>query len=429
MILPAGARVLVLGAGGFIGLHIGLALRRAGHHVIASARDVTRLQALGFECFCADLARAETHEPEFWQDAMRDCAGVVNAAGLLTGTPEQMRAVHVLAPAAVYAAMPDGARGVLISAIGVEGDTGFAVTKRQGETAAQTSARAIAILRPGLVLGDGSYGGSSLARAMAVLPGLLPVVGSGTERFNPIHADDLSAIVVEALLLPVPDAPVEIGGPETLTQAEFLQSLRRWLGLRAVPVRRLPYGLALWFGRIGDALRLGPVSATAVRQLSLGAEAATEAMRGRFAHRPRGFSAFLFDRPAGTQDLWHARLYLLRPALRLGLALIWLASAALGLLTPLQAMPGAVQGSGLPDLALLAMARLGGLADLAIGLALLRGWRLRLMGWLQLGLVAGYTAGLTLIAPALWLDPLGGILKNLAVMLLIAVHMVLERER
>jgi hypothetical protein len=59
----------------------------------------------------------------------------------------------------------------------------------------------------------------------------------------------------------------------------------------------------------------------------------------------------------------------------------------------------------------------------------LRGWRPRLVGWAQLALVTGYTADFTLLPPALWLLPLGGLLKNLPILLLIVVWMVLEDER
>jgi hypothetical protein len=50
-------------------------------------------------------------------------------------------------------------------------------------------------------------------------------------------------------------------------------------------------------------------------------------------------------------------------------------------------------------------------------------------GMLQLGLVGAYTLAFTVIAPALWLLPLGGLLKNLPILVLILVWMVLEDER
>lgn len=44
-------------------------------------------------------------------------------------------------------------------------------------------------------------------------------------------------------------------------------------------------------------------------------------------------------------------------------------------------------------------------------------------------MVLGYTAFFTLFAPMLWLLPMGGVLKNIPILALIAVLAVLEGER
>jgi uncharacterized protein YbjT (DUF2867 family) len=426
----AGPRVLLLGADGFIGRHLAFGLRRDGWEVIACARRPGRLAQMGFATLRADLADPRTHDPGFWAPHLAaDETGpvsVVNAAGLLTGTPARMAAVHEAAPAALYGAMADGARGVLISAVGIDtADTGFARHRRAGEAIA--ARHPVTILRAGLVLADTSYGGSSLARALACLPGLMPVVGDGTQRFNPIHADDLALTVAACLRAPPPPGPHPLGGPEVVTQAAMLRALRGWIGLRPVPLLPLPLRLARLIGGLGDALALGPISRSAVDQLSAGvlAEAGAELP----GPQPRGFSEFLAARPAGSQDLWHARLYLLRPLLRLTLAFLWLASGLIGLGLPAADFLPLVAGSGLPDGVLVILARAGGLADLAIALALLRGWRLRAMAWVQGAMIAAYTLAFTVLAPGLWLLPLGGVLKNLPLLVLVAIHGVLEDER
>lgn len=383
---------------------------------------------MGFETLHADLARAETHDPAFWAPHLDGETYVVNAAGLLTGSEARMRAVHVAAPEALYRALPEGARGLLISAVGIDtADTGFARHRRDGEAAA--ARHGVTVLRAGLVLADTSYGGSSLARALAVLPWVTPVVGDGVQRFDPIHAADLAEAVRVALLHPPGPGVHQIGGPETVTQAQMLTALRGWLGLAPARLLRLPLPLARLLGRIGDALRLGPVSATAVRQLSAGVLSDPAAHPPLPGVRPRGFSQFLAARPAGTQDLWHARLFLMRPLLRLVLAGLWLASGLLGLaLAPGDFLP-LIPAGPLPDPVLVALARLGGVADLAIALAVLRGWRPGAMVWVQAAMIAGYTAAFTLLAPALWLLPLGGLLKNIPLLGLIAVQGILEDER
>lgn len=43
--------------------------------------------------------------------------------------------------------------------------------------------------------------------------------------------------------------------------------------------------------------------------------------------------------------------------------------------------------------------------------------------------VGGYTLVFGLMIPTLWLEPYGGLLKNIPILLLILVHRILEEER
>jgi uncharacterized protein YbjT (DUF2867 family) len=414
--------VLILGADGFIGRHIAFAARRAGWQVTAHARNPKALGRMGFTTLRADLCDPATHDPAFWKPALAEGVHVINAAGLLSGPDADMHAVHVAAPAAVYAALAQGARGVLVSAIGIEADTPFARHRRDGETAAPDT---VTILRPGLVLGHTSYGGSSLARALAALPLVTPVVGRGDQPFNPIHTDDLAAIALHSLEQPPATGPHVVGGPETVTQKQMLHAMRGWMGLRPALTVPLPRPLARVLGTLGDAMRLGPISRVAVDQLSHGIHAPHALPDGP---QPRAFTAILHAQPSGTQDLWHARLYLMRPLLRLVLAFLWLASGVLGLTLPAADFLPLVSDT-LPDTLLIVMARAGGIADLGIAATLLRGWRPRLMAGVQLFMIATYTIALTILNPALWLLPLGGLLKNVPLLALIAITAILERER
>lgn len=416
-------KVLILGADGFIGRHIAFHLRAKGHEVVAHARRTGRLAEMGFQTLAADLTDPACHDPAFWRVRV---AGhhLINAAGLLTGSEAAFEAVHVRAPQAVLAALDPGARVVHLSAVGIDAaDTAFARWRRLGEAVFHGQT----ILRPGLVMADTSYGGTSMLRALAALPLVTPVVGSGKQPFNPIHATDLAEVVLACLETPPPPGTHEIGGPEMLDQRQLVAGLRRWMGLAPAPAPGLPLWLAKGMGRLGDALRLGPLSATAVQQLEAGVLADSRGLLAHLPCRPRGFSDFAMARPAGTQDLWQARLYLLKPLIRLVLACLWLASAGFGLLAPAERFLPLFPG--LPETLVLSLARLGGLADLALGLALLGNWRPKGTALAQLAIVLGYTVGLSLLAPALWLDPFGSLLKNLPVLALILVHLALIEER
>ena len=421
-------RVLILGADGFIGRHLAFGLRRHGWHVVASARRTRRLSQMGFETLRADLTSPRTADPEFWRPQVRNVTHLVNAAGVLSAPDAICEAVHVTAPKALYQALPAGANGLLISAVGIEDvQTDFAVFRRAGEGVATEFN--LTILRPGLVLGDTSYGGSSLMRALAALPLVTPVVGKGQQVFNPIHASDLTDMIDHLLRTPPPPGPHEVGGPEETTLATMLREIRKWLGLRRAPLVRLPLRLVRMIGRLGDAMRLGPISSTAVTQLETSVQAKPDETIRSLPVQPRGFSGFMAARPAGTQDLWHARLYLMRPLLRLVLAFLWLVSGAIGLTLPANQFLPLIADSTLSDTALTLLARAGGIADIAIALALLRGWRPRLMAGIQAAMIAAYTAAFTWLAPALWLLPLGGLLKNIPLLVLIALQAILEDER
>jgi hypothetical protein len=257
------------------------------------------------------------------------------------------------------------------------------------------------------------------------MPLRLPVVGGGLQPFNPIHAADLADVIVALITTPKP-VTWEIGCPEMPTQADIARSYRRWLGLRPVPLWSVPAAAAMMAGRIGDALRAGPISTTALRQLDHGVLADPAPLLTGIAYRPRGFSSILASRPAGTQDLWHARLYLVKPLIRIVLAVMWLVSASLGFFTPVEHFAALL---GLPEPVALLLARGGGLVDLALGVALLRNWRPFFVAQAQLGVVLAYTLGLTLLSPTRWLDPFGGLLKNLPVIALLLVHLAIVEER
>lgn len=429
-------RVLVLGANGFIGSAVTAALLRAGLQVTAAVRDPEKLARRfpGLDATAVDLLDPAVHRPDHWRNALDGVDGVVNVAGVLQPRRERDAwAVHLLAVEALYAACTHAAarRIIHVSAIGVEeAETVFARSKRAGEQALMARELDWTILRPPIVFGDGSHGGTSMLRAIAAFPWVTPVIGDGETRLDFIHKDDLAAGIVA--LLQSGDAVRAVLAPasrERMTLADAVRAHRDWLGLTPRPVVRVPPMWVKALARVGDVVKLDPITTTAVAQFEARLTGEPEAFERATGVRGRGLSAALAERPAEVQDLWHARLYLLRPLVRLALALLWLVSGVLGLTTDparfaavLEPITSSLATAG-------AMASIMGLVDLAIAGALIAGWRLRELAVVQLVLVIGYTATLSVMAPFLWGDPFGALLKNIPIIALIAVHRVLEQER
>lgn len=429
-------RVLVLGASGFIGSAVVAALLQAGFAVRAVVRRPGKFKNRfpSAETLSVDLCNDATGIPGYWNTALDGVEAVVNVAGVLQPRRDtDAFAVHVRAPNALFAACDDrGVRRIIqISAVGVaEGETVFARSKREGDTGLMERDLDWTVLRPAIVIGDGSYGGTSMLRAIAAFPMVTPVIGDGATPLDVIHKDDLAQGIVR--LLQTGAAAKEIlepAGPERLDLTSAVQAYRRWLGLPAKAILSVPDGAAKALARLGDIFKLDPINSTSMTQFKTRLTGDADSFAAATGITPRTLTEILASRPSETQDLWHARLYLLRPLVRLSLALLWLVSGLLGLFAGTGFFVSVLNPLISNEIAATAIAIAASLADIAIAAALFLAWRLRAMAMVQLAMVIGYTVILTVLAPALWGDPFGVLLKNVPIIALILVHRVLEEER
>ncbi|WP_439815989.1 SDR family oxidoreductase [Zavarzinia sp. CC-PAN008] len=424
--------ILVLGAGGFIGRHVVADLLAHGHQVTAVVRRADGLAGIwpGVRLLPLDLARAIAAAD--WTPHLGGIDAIVNAAGLLRGPA--MPAIHVAMPRALYAAARTVgiARVVLLSAISARADvaTAYARTKLEGEAELRQSGLDWTILRPSLVYGDGSYGGTSLLRGLAALPVAVPVPGRGDFPFTPIHVADLARCVRLALTAPhLVRCTLEPVGPETMSLRDLLGRYRAWLGFGDLRILPLPLAVLRAIGAVGERLGAGPVASTTLEQMRAGNAGNPTAFAQAIGFTPRALDQALRDRPAQVQDRWHARLFFLAPALKAVLVLMWLASAWLGLTQGQAATVELVTALGLP-LGLVAPLQLGSSAlDIVIAGLLLLDRTGRWSTPAQVIVVVGYTAVIGWALPGLWLDPLGALMKNLPILVAILVHGAIADRR
>lgn len=425
-------RILLLGAGGFIGRHILADLLAAGHEVVGVARSTGALIAAYPETNFITLDLARAVQGEDWAHHLIGADVIVNAAGVLRGP--DMEAVHVTMPEALYraASSADVKRVVLISAISAREDiaTDYSVSKLKGEARLRSSKLDWTILRPSLVYGDGSYGGTSLMRGMAGFPLMVPLPGAGAFSFTPIHVQDLARTVRIACEGKLPSRQtLEPVGPETMTLREMLGRYRAWLGFGPARFLHIPMPLMRLLARIGDILGDGPISTNSLVQMIAGNAGNSESFAKAIGLMPRSLSAALRDRPAQVQDRWHARLFFLAPVMQTILLVMWLVSAWLGLAHGTTQTNELVRNMGLPE-EWADPLRIGSSAlDVAIAAQLLFDRSAVRVALTQLTVVLGYTVVIGWSLPQLWIDPLGPLLKNLPIMAAIAVYGVIGDKR
>lgn len=423
--------VLVIGAAGFLGGYMVAALRERGWRVVRGVRARGReLAADEREC---DLQRLLT--PESWLPLLLGVDAVVNVAGILREESGQTFAtVHFDAPLALArACVEQGVQCfVQISALGLREDGEFVASKHRFDHALLELPLRSVILRPSVVYAvSGSYGGTSLLRALAAFPVASLLPGDGRWPIQPVAVQDLADLAARALESEA-SGLYEVGGPERMTLREYQQAWRQWLRIPGTRAIFTPVGCVSLLVRFWETVGSGPVGETMWRMLRHGnvaADGETARLRRDFGVVPRPLQEVLASAPSQVQDRWQAQLYFLAPALRLGVAVLCLISAWVGWTTSVSEIEQLAAGSALGAMEPVAIARFAATLDLILGSWLLLGLRLRAAIASTMALVLIYTVVFGVALPALWLDPLGGLAKNLVILPALAVLWVLSERR
>lgn len=410
---------LVLGGYGLIGAACCRALEQAGFRVVGVGRSRAAAMASApqREWVLRDLGRLGTED---WAVLLDGVDVVVNAAGALQdGLRDTLSAIHETMPARLCAAAPPDLRFVQISAAGVcpDASTEFFRSKARGDAHIAAARCAWVILRPGLVLAPGAYGGTALLRGTAGLPGLAPVV-LPESVVQTVHIDDLCAAVVAAARGEIaPGTCADLVETQAHTLPELTRKLRVWQGFSAPRWRyAMPDKLLRLVGCGADILGWlgwrGPLRSTALRVLRDGVRGDPGPWRAAGGAQPRSLDETLAALPATAQERLYARLYFAWPLAIAVLSAFWLVSGLVALARP--AMASAVlAGTMLQEGAVTVIVIGGAFADILLGLAILwRPWcRAAALGMVAVSLI--YLVGGTVFLPALWSDPLGPLVKVL----------------
>lgn len=220
----------VIGGSGFIGRHTVAALARAGWRVRVVCRrpDLAYfLQPLGDPGQIAFIQANVRHAGSL-APALEGADAVFNLAGILVERgPQTFEAVHVRGAEAVAraAAEAGAARLVHVSAIGADAQSpsAYGRTKARGEQAVHRIFPEAVILRPSIVIGPEDEFFNRFAQ-MARLSPVLPLIGGGKTRFQPVVVTDVAAAALAAVSGRArPGAICELGGPEVWTFRELME--------------------------------------------------------------------------------------------------------------------------------------------------------------------------------------------------------------
>lgn len=259
------AMVFVTGSTGFVGRAVVEALLAHGHRVRCLVRPGSEPRLApreGVEAVAGDVTT-----PAGLAAAVRGADAVVHLVGIIRerrGRGVTFERLHTEATRHVLAAaQAAGAqRLVHMSALGTRAGAGsrYHQTKWAAEEAVRASGLDWTIFRPSVIFGPGDGFVTLVARLVRWFP-IVPVIGDGRNRFQPVAVETVAAGFARAIERPASVGRVfEVGGPRPYTFDEILDEVGAALGRPRVPKLHHPVGLMAPLVRLLEGIPTFPLS-------------------------------------------------------------------------------------------------------------------------------------------------------------------------
>lgn len=271
--LNSSALVTVFGGSGFVGRYVVQALAKTGCRVRVAVRrpDLANfLQPLG-GVGQIHAVQANLRDETSVRRAVENVDAAVNLVGILQPSGKQTFRDVQGAGAGLVARMAReaGARAfVHVSAIGADSKSrsAYARTKAEGEDLVRRSFPAAVILRPSIVFGPEDDFFNRFG-AMGRIAPLMPLVGSGRTKFQPVYVGDVAQAVRAGLDGRAhTDTVYELGGPRVYSFRELLDLVAAYTEHRR-PYFPIPFWLAKIQGSVLQILPNAPLTLDQVRLL------------------------------------------------------------------------------------------------------------------------------------------------------------------
>jgi NADH dehydrogenase len=241
--------VTVFGGSGFVGRSVVRALAKRDYRIRVAVRRpelAGHLQPLG-KVGQIHAVQANLRYPASVEAAMRDSHVAINLVGILAESGAQrFDAVQGTGAGSVAkAAAAVGARMVHVSAIGADENSParYGRSKAAGEKAVLAAVPSATILRPSVVFGPEDQFTNRFA-ALARISPVLPLIGGGLTRMQPVYVGDVASAVADAVEGKTREGAIyELGGPEVLTMRQIIETILATIERKRMLVS-LPFGLA-----------------------------------------------------------------------------------------------------------------------------------------------------------------------------------------
>ncbi|MDX2027088.1 MAG: complex I NDUFA9 subunit family protein [Alphaproteobacteria bacterium] len=231
--------ITIFGGTGFIGRHLVRRLAKTGAAIRIVTRDAEKVLPLKPMGDVGQIVavHGSIRSDETVATAIASSCSVINLTGILYEKGrDNFQSVHVEAAARIARLAKDhGAKNLIhMSALGADAGSAsaYARSKAAGEQAVRLFFPDAVVFRPSIVFGpeDNFF---NLFATLARFSPVLPLIGGGHTKFQPVYAGDVAAAMQRAIELPDARGKVfELGGPKTYSFRELLETMLRVTGKR-----------------------------------------------------------------------------------------------------------------------------------------------------------------------------------------------------
>jgi NADH dehydrogenase len=277
--------VTIFGGSGFIGRSLVQHLARRDWRIRVAVRrpgQARSLQPLGDAGQITPIP-AKVQDPATVRAAVAGADAVVNLTGLLyeKGT-QTFEAVHVQGAADVARAAAEANVRALVQMSALGADAGspsaYASSKGRGEASVRQLFAPATVVRPSVVFGPDDEFLNRFARLALISP-LLPLIGGGSTRFQPVFVGDVAEAIARCLSeRDTQGRTYELGGPAVYTFRELLTMMLREIGRRRLLVP-VSYDLAALPAALLELLPVPPLTRDQVTLLRYDNVVSADALR------------------------------------------------------------------------------------------------------------------------------------------------------
>jgi len=304
--------ILVTGGTGFVGSHLIKRMRQEGIPVRAIVRDPDKARALNN--LGVDVVKGDVSDTDSLEKATIGVERIIHLVGIIQeAAGATFQRVHVDGTRNLLdAARKSGVRHFFYqSALGTRPNakSEYHKSKWAAEELVRASGISFTILRPSLIYGPGDQFTIRLSEMIRLSP-VLPVIGSGRSKVQPIFIDDVATCIVTAVTSDCCLNEIyEIGGPDQLTYEEVTVAIADAMGVKR-PTLHLPLFFMKSMATVLKAvLPKPPVTTDQLIMLQEDTVCTMRDIRDAFGIEPLGFREGLekFIRPVSLEKAAHRR--------------------------------------------------------------------------------------------------------------------------